>query len=66
MLSHLKKIAAILLLLLLAFNWYGYRIVIALMQQKADRRLEARIDNSDYDESQLVEISVIHYKSYFF
>jgi hypothetical protein len=52
----LKKIAAILLLLLLAFNWYGYRIVIALMQDKADRRLEARIDNSDYDESQLIEI----------
>ena len=28
------------------------------MQDHADRRLESRIDNSDYDESQLVEISV--------
>ena len=54
--THLKKIAAILLLLLLAFNWYGYRIVIAVLQDKADRKLEARLDNSEYDESQLIEI----------
>jgi hypothetical protein len=54
----LKKIAAILLILLLAFNWYGYRIVISLMQDKADRKLEALLDNSEYDESQLIEIRV--------
>jgi hypothetical protein len=54
----LKKIAAILLIILLAFNWYGYRIVIAVLQHKADRKLEARLDKSDYDESQLVEIRV--------
>jgi hypothetical protein len=54
----LKKIAAILLLLLLAFNWYGYRIVISILQNHADQKLEARIDNSDYDESQLIEIRV--------
>jgi GH15 family glucan-1,4-alpha-glucosidase len=54
----LKKIAAILLLLLLAFNWYGYKIVLAAMQDKADRKLEALLDNSEYDESQLIEIRV--------
>jgi len=54
----LRKVAAILLILLLFFNWYGYRIVIAVMQDNADRRLETLIDNSDYDESQLVEIKV--------
>ena len=28
------------------------------MQQKADNKLEAQLDNSDYDESQLIEIRV--------
>jgi hypothetical protein len=54
----LRKIAAILLLLLLAFNWYGYRIVISAMQTNADRRLETLLDNSEYDESQLIEIRI--------
>jgi hypothetical protein len=54
----LKKVAAILLILLLFFNWYGYRIVISLMQDNSDRKLESRIDKSDYDESQLIEITV--------
>jgi hypothetical protein len=54
----LKKIAAILLILLLAFNWYGYRFVISAMKSTADRKLEASIDKSDYDESQLIEIRV--------
>ena len=55
----LKKIAAILLLLLLAFNWYGYRILISLLQKGADQRLESQIDNSEYHESDLFEIRVI-------
>ena len=54
----MKKIAAILLILLLFFNWYGYRIVISVMQDHADRKLESRIDNLEYDESQLIEITV--------
>ena len=33
-------------------------MVIDRLQQKADTRLEAQLDNSDYDESQLVEIRV--------
>jgi hypothetical protein len=33
-------------------------MVIDLMQQKADTKLEARLDNNDYDESQLIEIRV--------
>jgi hypothetical protein len=54
----LKKLAAILLTLILLFNLFGYRMVIDLMQQKADTKLEARLDNSDYDDSQLIEIRV--------
>ncbi len=54
----MRKIAAILLILVLLFNLCGYRLAIALLQNDADRNLETRLDNSDYDESQLVEIRV--------
>jgi hypothetical protein len=56
--QRLKKIAAIFLILLLFFNWYGYRLVFSFMQIHADQKLESRIDNNDYDESQLIEIKV--------
>ncbi len=54
----MKKIASILLLGILLFNWCGYRWVINLVQQNADTRLEAKLDRNDYDESQLLEIKV--------
>lgn len=54
----MRKTAAILLILLLSFNWYGYRLVISVMQGNADRKLESLIDNSEYDASQLTEIRV--------
>jgi len=53
-----RKIAAILLICLLVFNWYGYRFVTGYFQKKADTQLEAKIDLNDYDESQLMEIRV--------
>jgi len=53
-----RKIAAILLICLLVFNWYGYRFVTNYFQQQADSQLEAKIDVNDYDESQLIEIRV--------
>jgi hypothetical protein len=54
----LRKIAAILLICLLLFNWYGYRFVTAYLQKKADHQLETRLDLNDYKESQLTEIRV--------
>lgn len=54
----MRKIIAILLMLILLFNLCGYRMVIDSLQQKADTKLEAQLDNSEYDESQLVEIRV--------
>jgi hypothetical protein len=54
----LRKIAAISFILILAFNLCGYRLLISVLQTKADAKLEARIDNNDYDESQLVEMRV--------
>lgn len=54
----MRKIAAILLICLLAFNWYGYRFVTRYLQKKADTQLQAKIDVNDYDESQLIEIRI--------
>lgn len=56
--TALKKLAAILLIAILAFNWYGYRIVTVIFSQKADQQLEAKLDNKEYDESQLIEVKV--------
>jgi hypothetical protein len=54
----LKKIAAILLIVILSFNWYGYRIVTNILTRNADQQLEAQLDNNEYDESQLVEVRI--------
>lgn len=54
----LRKIAAILLICLLLFNWYGYRFVTNYLKKKADQQLQARIDVNDYAESQLLEIRI--------
>jgi hypothetical protein len=43
---------------MLLFNWCGYRWVINLVQEQADSKLEAKLDNNDYDESQLIEIKI--------
>jgi hypothetical protein len=43
---------------MLLFNWCGYRWVMNVMQDRADLRLEAKLDRNDYDESELIEIRV--------
>jgi hypothetical protein len=51
---------------ILFFNWYGYQLLSAYWQQRADKRLEARLDRNEYDESQLVSIKIpIHDLSYY-
>jgi hypothetical protein len=54
----LKKITAIFFLILFSFNSFGYRLLFDYMQQKTDKKLEARIDNNTYDESQLIELKI--------
>ena len=56
--TALKKFAAILLIAILAFNWYGYRIVTTILTKKSDQQLEAKLDKEEYDESQLLEVRV--------
>ena len=54
----MKKLAAILLLAILIFNWIGYRFVVDYLQHKSDIQLEGRFDRNQYDESQLIELKV--------
>ena len=51
-----KKIASFILLCLLAFNWFGYRLVVNYIQHQEDYVLEAKLNNNIYDESQLIEL----------
>lgn len=53
-----KQLAAILLIGILFFNWYGYQLLTAYWQQKAENTLVARLDRHDYDDDQLVSIKV--------
>ncbi len=62
----MKKIAVILLLLFLCFNWFGYRLLISFMEEKADIRMEAQLNENNYDHSQLVSVKVpaSHFSGY--
>ncbi|HWB90737.1 MAG TPA: hypothetical protein VG605_02750 [Puia sp.] len=54
----LKQFAAILLIGILFFNWYGYQLLTAYWQQRAENRLEARLDKHQYDDDQLVSVKI--------
>jgi hypothetical protein len=54
----MKRIAAILLMGILFFSWYGYKLLSFYLEDKADRQLEARLDEDRYDESELISIKV--------
>jgi hypothetical protein len=43
---------------MLFFNWFGYRLLADILQEQADIELEARLDQHDYDDSQLLEMRV--------
>lgn len=52
----LKKLSAILLILLFLFNFFGYRVLIVILQSHTEHRLESLIDNEEYKEDELIEI----------
>ena len=54
----MRILASIFFLSILLFNWFGYRLVMDYVQQKADTHFEIKLDNKEYDESALIEIRV--------
>jgi hypothetical protein len=61
----LKKIVAILLLVILLVNAAGYRFIMSYMENKANRQMITRLDNNEYNESELIEISAPLHLPYF-
>ena len=53
-----RKIATILLLSFLFFNWVGYWLFISWMESRAETFWELRLDKDQYDPAQLVRIKV--------
>ena len=54
----MKKLAAIALLILLLFNFVGYRLLFYALQQQADKQLEVQLDNESYNDEDLITIKV--------
>ena len=54
----MKKIAAIFLLALHLYNWFGYRLLTAFLENEANVQMEASLDKGTYDPAALVAIKV--------
>ena len=54
----MKRIAAILLLVLLLFNWVGYQLYTGILQDRADKTLVADLDRNNYSDADLISIKV--------
>lgn len=53
-----RKISAIILLLVLLFNTGGYRLLLSYFQHQSDKALESYFDSNAYDEKDLITIKV--------
>ncbi|HXO77676.1 MAG TPA: hypothetical protein VN824_20625 [Puia sp.] len=53
-----RKIATILLLSFLFFNWVGYWLFISWFENHVESTLELKLDNDQYDASQLVHVKI--------
>ena len=54
----MKRAAAILLLIIFLFNWFGYRLLSDYLQHRADTQLESQLDQHQYNEASLIEIRI--------
>jgi hypothetical protein len=62
----MRSIGAALLLIMFLFNWFGYRLVIGMLETQANSALEAELDENRYDESQLINIKIpVRYLPYY-
>ena len=54
----MKKLAAILLLAIFAFNTVGYRFLFDLLETNADATFTAKLDEGKYDTKDLITVKV--------
>ena len=41
---------------ILSFNWYGYDLLVKILETHYDEQLEIALDNNNYDASQIIEL----------
>jgi hypothetical protein len=56
MFTLMKKLAAILLLLIFMFNLFGYRLFVSCMVNHANQTLETALDKNNFNEEDLISI----------
>ena len=54
----MRSVASFLLLLIMAFNWLGYDLVISVMDARAKRAAEQKIERGSFNPDQLVEFKI--------
>ena len=54
----MKRLAAILFLAVVLFNFYGYQLLIDYFQKQQESKLEKELDNNKYDDQDLVFIKL--------
>lgn len=54
----MKKLAAILLLAIFAFNTIGYKLLFSLLETNADATFTAKLDEGNYDTKDLITVKV--------
>ncbi len=54
----MRKTAAILLLMLFVFNTIGYKLWFTIAMQQADNKLEASLNNNDYNQEDLFTLTI--------
>ena len=50
---------------ILLFNWIGYQVLYDYLLQQSDRQLESRLDQNQYDEEELVAITLPLHMPYY-
>ena len=54
----MKKTAAIMVLGILLFNWCGYQVLTAYLENRANAQLQTKLDSNNYKESELISVKV--------
>src|SRR6187402_3559047 len=52
----MKRLAAILLFGIFAFNLFGYQLIASLLENRENNKIELALDENDYSDDQLISI----------
>lgn len=52
----LKGLAVTFMICILSFNWYGYDLLVKILESHYDTQLEIALDNHNYEASEIIEL----------